>query len=129
MPSPSGTITAILFIKKRADFLAVSAANRKFIKPSVIILCASRPADSPIEKTIIRAGFTATRKLGGAVVRNRVKRRMREAARQLLPQLGVAGYDYVFIGRPQAQLGSFDDLILDVKHALKRLAVLPTSNA
>ena len=116
----------ISFIKKRADFLAVSALNKKSVKPSVIILSAARSADSPVEENAIRVGFTATRKLGGAVVRNRVKRRMREAARQLLPELGTSGHDYVFIGRPQAQLSTFDNLILDVKHALKRLAVLRT---
>jgi RNase P protein component len=47
---------------------------------------------------------------------------MRAAAARLLPQLGMKGHDYVFIGRTQASKGSFDDLIRDMKHALKRLA-------
>ena len=47
----------------------------------------------------IRAGFTATRKIGGAVVRNRAKRRLREAARITLPLHGREGFDYVFIAR------------------------------
>lgn len=119
---PAAEHTGVIsFIKSRADFLAVSAVNRKFIKPSVVLLCAPRSEQSPVPPEAIRAGFTATRKLGNAIVRNRVKRRMREAARKLLPELGMAGYDYVFICRPQAHMGTFDDLILDVKHALKRL--------
>lgn len=117
----------ISFIKTRADFLAVSAVNRKCVKPSVILLCAPRSEQSYIAPDAIRAGFTATRKLGNAVIRNRIKRRMREAARKLLPELGMAGYDYVFIGRPQAGMGTFDDLILDVKHALKRLQTKPNA--
>lgn len=124
MPTPT-----LSTLKKRADFLAAAAANRKFVKPSVVIQCRERAADSCVPPHEIRVGFTATRKLGGAVVRNRVKRRMRAAASQLLPILGMAGHDYVFIGRPQAQLGSFDDLIRDVKHALKRLATpLPATS-
>ncbi len=110
-------------IKHRADFVAAAACNRKFVKPSVVIQCRERPLDAPfIHPEAIRAGFTATRKLGGAVIRNRVKRRLRAAAAELLPILGVKGRDYVFIGRPQALLVSFDDLIRDIKHALKRLA-------
>ncbi len=101
--------------------------NRKCVKPSVILLCAPRPQESYIAIDAIRAGFTATRKLGNAVVRNRIKRRMREAARMLLPEFGMAGHDYVFIGRPQAAKGTFDDLILDVKHALKRLQTKPNT--
>ncbi len=47
----------------------------------------------------MRVGFTVTKKIGGAVVRNRMKRRLRELARELLPAGGVAGADHVLIGR------------------------------
>ena len=50
--------------------------------------------------TAIRVGITATRRLGGAVVRNRVRRRLRALAAKLLPELGRPGCDYVLIGRP-----------------------------
>jgi ribonuclease P protein component len=68
------------------------------------------------------AGFTATRKIGNAVVRNRAKRRLREAARLLLPQLGRPGYDYVFIARQGADERPWPRLLDDVKSALVRLA-------
>lgn len=70
----------------------------------------------------MRTGFTATRKLGGAVIRNRAKRRLRAAARTLLPEYGIAGRDYVFIARAELLRCSHDSLIRDMKHALKRLA-------
>jgi ribonuclease P protein component len=67
-------------------------------------------------------GFTATRKIGGAVVRNRAKRRLREAARLLLPAHGRPGHDYVFIARQGAAERPWERLLDDVKSALIRLA-------
>jgi len=70
----------------------------------------------------IRVGFTATRRIGGAVVRNRAKRRLREAARALLPQHGRPGFDYVFIARTGTPARPWPRLLDDVKSALIRLA-------
>lgn len=70
----------------------------------------------------MRAGFTATRKVGGAVVRNRAKRRLREAARHLLPVHGLAGVDYVFIARSGTATRPWARLLDDVKSALISLA-------
>ena len=67
-------------------------------------------------------GFTATRKVGGSVVRNRAKRRLREAARAMIPRHGVPGCDYVFIARVGTADRSWDRLLDDMKSALTRLA-------
>ncbi len=67
-------------------------------------------------------GFTATRKVGGAVVRNRCKRRLREAARAMVAQYGVSGSDYVFIARQGTADRPWERLLDDVKSALTRLA-------
>ncbi|MBX3479295.1 MAG: ribonuclease P protein component [Caulobacter sp.] len=71
---------------------------------------------------VVRAGFTATKKIGGAVVRNRAKRRLREAARLLLPSLGRPGCDYVFVARDGTPGRDWSRLLDDVKSALIRLA-------
>ncbi|MDY6922808.1 MAG: ribonuclease P protein component [Pseudomonadota bacterium] len=70
----------------------------------------------------VRLGFTATRKVGNAVIRNRAKRRLREAARALAPQLARPGSDYVFIARMGTADRPWDRLLDDVKSALTRLA-------
>ena len=67
-------------------------------------------------------GFTTTKKIGNSVVRNRSRRRLREAARALLPHLGVAGADYVFIARQETATAPWPRLLDDVKTALISLA-------
>lgn len=73
----------------------------------------------------IGVGFTATRKVGGAVVRNRAKRRLREAARALIPLYGQPGSDYVLVARMGTVGREWDRLLDDVKSALTRLATPP----
>jgi ribonuclease P protein component len=70
----------------------------------------------------VRAGFTATKKIGNAVQRNRAKRRLREAARLLLPLHGRAGSDYVFIARGATGTRAWSALLDDVETALISLA-------
>ena len=103
-------------LKKRADFLACAQAP-SCARGAVVVQ--ARPRD---ETPLVRAGFTATKRVGGAVVRNRAKRRMREAARLLLPQLARPGFDYVFIARGGATTRPWERLLDDVKSALIRLA-------
>jgi ribonuclease P protein component len=103
-------------LKKRADFLACAQAP-SCAKGAVVIQ--ARPRD---EAPLVRAGFTATKRIGGAVQRNRAKRRMREAARLLLPDLALPGFDYVFIARGGVTTRPWARLLDDVKSALIRLA-------
>lgn len=67
----------------------------------------------------MRIGYTVTKKTGNAVVRNRMKRRFRELARELLPQSGVAGADHVIIGRISGVTREFSALRADLGRALK----------
>lgn len=70
----------------------------------------------------VRVGFTVTRKMGGAVVRNRIKRRLRAAVREIAPLHAEAGCDYVLIARRAAFDRNYADLLDDTKRALLRLA-------
>jgi ribonuclease P protein component len=72
-------------------------------------------------ESLIGVGFTATKKVGSAVVRNRAKRRLKEAARQLLPEFGLPGVDYVFVARQTAPDAPWAALLDDVRNALIRL--------
>jgi len=103
-------------LRKRPDFLACAQA------PACArgaVLVQARPRDT---EPLVRAGFTATKRIGGAVERNRAKRRLREAARLLLPELGSPGFDYVFIARGGVVTRPWDRLLDDMKSALIRLA-------
>jgi ribonuclease P protein component len=71
---------------------------------------------------LVRLGFTATRRIGGAVERNRAKRRLREAARATAPHCARPGCDYVFIARGGVIARPWPRLLDDVKSALIRLA-------
>ena len=70
----------------------------------------------------IRVGYTVTKKVGNAVIRNRVKRRFRELARELLPEAGIAGADHVIIGRNSAVERDFAKLRSDLAKALAKVA-------
>ncbi len=70
----------------------------------------------------IGVGFTASKRVGGAVIRNRARRRLREAARQLLPVHGLPGVDYVLVARQSTPDADWAALLDDLKNALIRLA-------
>nr|WP_230374406.1 ribonuclease P protein component [Pontivivens ytuae] len=84
-------------MRKRRDFLAAARARRQAM-PSMVVQARRRRQDEPSE-TAVRIGYTCSKKVGNAVARNRAKRRLREAARLVLPGLARPGWDYVLIGR------------------------------
>jgi ribonuclease P protein component len=104
-------------LKKRSEFLYVRD-GRYQARPSVVIQMRAQQDPSDI----INVGFTATKKIGGAVVRNLCKRRLRELARDFLPVHGKPGHDYVFIARASTAKAEWPDLQKDVEKALLRLA-------
>lgn len=106
-------------LRARRDFLAAARAGRQGCG-SMMVQARQRGRDEAGDA--IRVGFTCSRKVGNAVARNRAKRRLREAARDVLPRLGRPGWDYVLIGRPEATAARpFDALKRDLEQALDRL--------
>ncbi len=112
----------VLILKKRKDFVR-AAKGFKMVAPSLILQAAqSLPgAYRKLSDDSCFLGFTATKKLGKAFVRNRTKRRLRAASREIFPKHALSGIDYVLIGRYNTKDIDFKQLKDDMKHALKRL--------
>lgn len=100
---------------RRRDFLAAAKAPSTST-PGVVIQARHRADDGPC-----RVGFTCTKKLGNAVMRNRIRRRLREAARLSLPGVALSAHDYVLIGRAGTATRSFEALRKDIISALGKL--------
>ena len=109
----------ILRLKKRPEFLAVAAASRKCVTPSVVVQ-AKPPAVGTPEGAPARFGFTATRKVGGSVVRNRARRRIKAAAALLGPRHAQPGVDYVFVARNAVLTRPWTKLLQDVEQGIVR---------
>ncbi|MPY71109.1 MAG: ribonuclease P protein component [Alphaproteobacteria bacterium] len=121
-------------LKRRRDFLGVAATRRKWVAPGLILQvrpqdsgAAPRNSDGPPSAygspPPIRVGFTVSRKVGNAVTRNRVRRRLRAAAEAVLTEHAAPGHDYVVIGRGNTVRRPFAALNDDFETALRRLGV------
>ena len=103
-------------IKKRSDFLAANRGKR-YATPGFVLLVRDRQDDSPA----IRLGITITKKVGNAVIRNRMRRRFRALAQEMLADKGKAGADHILIGRDSGIERDFDALRADMVKALGNL--------
>ena len=107
-------------LTRRAEFLLVAGKGRKAPAPGLVLQALDRADDAPA-----RLGFTVTKKVGNAVVRNRTRRRLRAAARAVLAATPVRGHDLVLIGRDATRSRPFPLLVEDVRRALAKLGALP----
>ncbi|MDG2242293.1 MAG: ribonuclease P protein component [Rhodospirillaceae bacterium] len=105
-------------LKRREDFLRVAAARKKCVTNGFVLQACASPDNSDD----LRVGFTASRKVGGAVDRNRTKRRLRVAAARVLPELGKPGTDYVLIGRRDTATMPFATLENDLRQAVAKIS-------
>ena len=104
-------------IKKRRDFLACARA-RRWSAPGFLLQARRRKEG---EADGIRVGYTCSKKVGNAVMRNRAKRRLRAVAAEVIGPKGRDGWDYVLIGRADATATRpFADLLADAEKALDR---------
>ena len=102
-------------LRKRAEFLAANKGLRN-ARPGFVLLTIGNASQGK------RFGVTVTKKIGNAVVRNRMKRRFRELARSVLPEAGIAGADHVLIGRAGGIERPYAELVADLKRALAKVA-------
>lgn len=116
MTDPQSSDKTVVRLTRRPQFLFVRSGQSERMKSMVV------QARRRKEGTHIGEGFTATRKIGNAVARNRAKRRLRAAAATLLPRFGLAGVDYVFIARQQTGQIGWSRLLDDMEKALISLA-------
>ena len=104
-------------LKSREDYVAVAAARTKRVMPGFVLQALQRTD----EDAGMRVSFTASRKVGNAVVRNRTKRRLRALAERVLPDCGLPDTDYVLIGRRETAALPFQELEQDLRKALATL--------
>ena len=111
-------------LKYRRQFLHVARKGRKYATPGLVLQARKRSQlDPEIGKDEIRVGYTVSRKVGKAVLRNRARRRLRAATEIVLKEHGLGGYDYVVIGRAKTPGRQFGALIEDLDFALKKLGI------
>jgi ribonuclease P protein component len=111
-PAKPGRLT------RRAEFLRVAAKGRKAPMPGLVLQALKRTDDAPA-----RLGFTVTKRVGNAVIRNRTRRRLKEAARLALHDRPVTGADLVLIGRDATRKRDFAALQADLRRALEKTGV------
>jgi len=104
-------------LKNRSDFLRAARGVRRIVPSITLEVCATPSRWAKPGR--LRVGFTATKKLGIAVVRNRARRRLRAAAAKLLPLYGVAGNDYVLVARRETLSRPYEGLLGDLASALQ----------
>ncbi|MCA3413753.1 MAG: ribonuclease P protein component [Roseomonas sp.] len=105
--------------KKRREFLRAAARGTRAARPGLVLQALAVPEPS------LRLGFTVTKKIGNAVIRNRARRRLKEAARLTLPGMALSGWDLVLIGRDATAERPFPLLIEDLRAALRQAGVSP----
>lgn len=108
-------------LKKRQQFVNIANQGRKCITPSLILQY------MPNETGTVQVGFTVTKKVGIAVIRNRVRRRLKEAVRLTFPTRAPAGFDYVIIGRKGTLDRPFDKIKADIRYVLSQVKKCDTS--
>lgn len=108
-------------LKTRPEFLRTASARRQ---GAGSFLLQARFRDD--ENSLVQVGFTASKKVGNSVMRNRARRRLREIARAVLPKLGHAGWDYVLVARPTATIErEYQLLLADMENAIRQIHAPP----
>lgn len=114
--SASALKPALARIARDGTYQAIRARGRKAITYTHLILYVPVP-----ESGVVEVGYVTSKKVGNAVVRNRVRRRLREAVRRVMPEAVTGGGQYLIIGRKAAETAPFETLLADMKKGLRYL--------
>lgn len=121
MSSMTKAETRIERLTRRPQFLAVAKSGRKAATAGLVLQVMPRAPEAGSESgDVTRVGFTASKKVGNAVKRNRAKRRLRAACRVALAPNALTGHDYVLIAREETVTRRWSLLLGDVEQALRR---------
>ena len=115
-------------LKKRAEFLRLRD-GRAWRTSSFVLQARRRPVTSLPNSEMTRFGFTATRRLGSAVTRNRARRRLKETVRLIAREHARPGYDYVVIARQGALTKPFEHIQKELRQALEGIHKDKTAKA
>ena len=123
MPNPSASLiiehAVVLQLKQRREFLRVAAVGQKWAAPGLVLQ--ARRYEKNEADDGFRIGYTVSRKVGGAVERNRARRRLRAAAENVMAHHARPGHDFVLIGRRATLKRAFPALVGDLEAALRKL--------
>ena len=118
----------ILKITKTAEYKAISKNSEKFHAQTLLLLRKKTPEEYLFDKDsgknaveFCRIGYTASKKVGSAVIRNRAKRRLKEAARKIMPEMAQNGHDYVIIAKSAIKDADFEKILSDLRFCVKRI--------
>jgi ribonuclease P protein component len=123
-PYDSQVVPTLYRLKHRKEFLRAAKQGRKWAVAGLVLQVRNRApqeAQGEIEADAVRVGFTVTKKVGNSVIRNRVRRRLRAVADEVLPVIVTCGLDLVIIGRAGTIKRPYLALVKDLKTALKKL--------
>jgi ribonuclease P protein component len=119
MKASRAELQSLVTLRARAEFLAVQSKGRKWTAAGVMLQVL------PNGLGVRRVGYTVSKRVDkSAVKRNRIKRRLRAAAADVLPAGAPSGHDYILVGRAQSLKRSAQDLRADVRWCLKKLGLL-----
>lgn len=110
---------AFLKLKKRKDFVRIAKSGHSFPTHTVVLQAGANPDAN--QACLPRIGYTTTKKIGTAVVRNRCRRRLRAAAALILPTAALLHTDYVLIARYNTPDADFRTICKDLKYGLKKI--------